>query len=67
MQKSRLSTGNLTSENLNLGLKTTILDRMHIKTLTALASDTSFDVLTESAEEIIYVNPRFSPDRSVPC
>lgn len=35
---------------------------MHIKTLktTALASETSPDVLTESVEEIIYVKPRLS-------
>ena len=42
---------------------------MHVKMLktTALASETSLDVLTESVEEIIYVKPRFSPDRFVPC
>lgn len=62
MQKSRLSTGNLTrGEKLNLGLKLTL--RMHIKMLkpTALASETSLDVLTEPVEEIIYGNPSFSP------
>lgn len=43
--------------------------RAHIEMLktTALASETSLDVLTESGEEITYAKPRFSPDRFVLC